>query len=71
MSRAETYRQLGMLAERLAVLEPHSPIPDLLRWAVKLGNMPFRELLRAMVREQSVLEDIRRQFGIPEEEQQS
>lgn len=67
LNRADTYRQLAMLADRLAMLEPHSPIPDLLRWAVKLGNMPFRELIREFVREPSVLADIRRQFGIPEE----
>jgi type VI secretion system protein ImpA len=70
-NRGEAYRQLAMLADRLATLEPHSPIPDLLRWAVKLGNMPFRELIREFVREPSVLADIRRQFGIPEEPQAS
>jgi type VI secretion system protein ImpA len=65
-SRAETYRQLARLADDLARLEPHSPIPDLLRWAVKLGDMPFRQLIQEFVREPAVLTDIRRQFGIPE-----
>jgi type VI secretion system protein ImpA len=67
-SRAETYRLLARLADDLARLEPHSPIPDLLRWAVKLGNMPFRQLIQEFVREPAVLTDIRRQFGIPEPE---
>jgi type VI secretion system protein ImpA len=67
VGRAETYRQLALLADQLAKLEPHSPIPDLLRWAVKLGNMPFRQLIQELVREPNVLADIRRQFGIPEE----
>jgi len=67
-SRAETYRQLARLADDLARMEPHSPIPDLLRWAVKLGNMPFRELIQELVREPGVLSEIRRQFGIPETE---
>jgi type VI secretion system protein ImpA len=66
MNRAETYRQLAVLADRLAKLEPHSPIPDLLRWAVKLGGMSFRQLILEFVREPTVLADIRRQFGIPE-----
>jgi type VI secretion system protein ImpA len=67
-NRAETYRQLARLADDLARLEPHSPIPDLLRWAVKLGNMPFRQLIQEFVREPAVLTEIRRQFGIPEPE---
>jgi type VI secretion system protein ImpA len=70
MNRAEAYRQLGMLADKLAVMEPHSPIPDLLRWAVKLGGMPFKQLIREFVRNSDTLEDIRRQFGIKEENQE-
>lgn len=65
-SRAEMYRQLAQLAEDLARTEPHSPIPDLLRWAVTLGAMPFRQLIQEFVREQGVLDDIRRQLGIKE-----
>jgi type VI secretion system protein ImpA len=67
-SRADVYRLLARLADDLARMEPHSPIPDLLRWAVKLGNMPFRELIQELVREPGVLADIRRQLGIPETE---
>jgi len=68
-SRAEMYKLLARLADNLAAMEPHSPIPDLLRWAVKLGNMPFRELIKELVREPGALAGIRRQFGIknPEE----
>lgn len=69
-SRADMYRQLARLADDLARMEPHSPIPDLLRWAVKLGAMPFRELIQELVREPGVLADVRRQFGIAEPEAQ-
>jgi type VI secretion system protein ImpA len=64
MSRTETYRQLARLADQLAQIEPHSPIPYLLRWAVKLGGLPFPQLIQEFVRDTSVLDDIRRQFGI-------
>lgn len=64
MNRAEVYRQIGRLADQLAQFEPHSPIPDLLRWAVKLGELPFRDLIREFVRDEGVLHEIRRQFGI-------
>ncbi|MBI2803448.1 MAG: type VI secretion system ImpA family N-terminal domain-containing protein [Planctomycetes bacterium] len=67
-SRADAYRQLATLAENLSRIEPHSPIPDLLRWAVHLGGLPFRDLIQEFVREPSVLQDIRRQFGIKEPE---
>jgi type VI secretion system protein ImpA len=67
-SRADTYRQLSRLADDLAKMEPHSPIPDLLRWAVKLGAMPFRQLIQELVREPTVLADIRVRLGIPEAE---
>jgi type VI secretion system protein ImpA len=69
-SRADTYRQLARLADDLAKMEPHSPIPDLLRWAVKLGGMPFRQLIQELVREPTVLADIRVRLGIPEAESQ-
>jgi type VI secretion system protein ImpA len=71
MSRAETYRQLARLADQLAQMEPHSPIPDLLRWAVKLGGLPFRQLIQEFVRDSGTLDDIRRQFGITEAEESS
>jgi type VI secretion system protein ImpA len=64
MNRAEAYRQLARLADQLAQMEPHSPIPDLLRWAVKLGELPFRDLIREFVRDPNVLYTIRQQFGI-------
>jgi type VI secretion system protein ImpA len=64
LNRADAYRQIARLAEQLAQLEPHSPIPDLLRWAVKLSDLPFRELIQEFVRDGNVLNDVRRQFGI-------
>lgn len=67
-NRADSYRQLARLADDLARMEPHSPIPDLLRWAVKLGGMPFRDLIKELVSEPSVLADIRKQLGIKDAE---
>jgi type VI secretion system protein ImpA len=67
-SRGEVYRQLARLADDLSRMEPHSPIPDLLRWAVKLGGMPFRELIQELVSDSNALNDIRKRFGIKEAE---
>lgn len=66
-TRAEAYRQLAHIAGVLEQLEPHSPIPYLLRRAIDLGKMPFRQLLHELVREPNQLAEVRREFGIKEE----
>jgi type VI secretion system protein ImpA len=65
-SREEAYRQLTQIANLLERLEPHSPIPDLLRRAVELGHMPFRRLIREIVRDDARITEINREFGIKE-----
>lgn len=63
-TREEAYRQLGQIAGLLEQLEPHSPIPDLLRRAIELGRMPFRQLVQELVRDPNHLAELRREFGI-------
>ncbi|MCI0377126.1 MAG: type VI secretion system protein TssA [Gemmataceae bacterium] len=67
-SREECYRQISYVANVLEQLEPHSPIPDLLRRAVQLGRMPFRQLIHELVREPVLLAEVRREFGITQHE---
>lgn len=64
--RAEIYRQLGQLAGALQQIEPHSPIPYLLKRAVELGNLSFPELIKELVRDANVLTDVQRFVGIKE-----
>jgi type VI secretion system protein ImpA len=64
--RADIYRQLSQAAARLRELEPHSPIPYMIERAVELGKMPFPELLKDMVREQKLLSDLYREYGVKE-----
>jgi type VI secretion system protein ImpA len=63
-SREDAYRQLAHIADVLEQLEPHSPIPDLLRRAIELGKMPFRQLIQELVREPNLLAEVRREFGL-------
>ncbi len=66
-SRKDVYDQLRHLANVLRDLEPHSPIPHLIDRAVELGRMPFPLLLKEMVREDKILKELNREFGIREE----
>jgi type VI secretion system ImpA family protein len=43
--RADFYAQLADIAERLAVLEPHSPVPYMIRRAVAWGERPLPDLI--------------------------
>jgi type VI secretion system protein ImpA len=63
-SRADAYRQLGEAADLLQRLEPHSPIPYLVKRAVELGALPFPQLMKALIREPNVLAELTREFGL-------
>ena len=63
-TRAEAYRQLAQAADLLQQLEPHSPIPYFVKRAVELGNLPFPQLIRALIREPNVLLELERELGI-------
>jgi type VI secretion system protein ImpA len=69
-TRAEAYRQLSQAADLLQQLEPHSPIPYLVRKAVELGSLPFPELMRRLIREPNTLAELSRELGIKESEPQ-
>jgi type VI secretion system protein ImpA len=62
-SREALYRQIGNIADILSQLEPHSPIPFLLKRVVRLGALPFPELMRELVRESTTLEEFDRLLG--------
>jgi type VI secretion system protein ImpA len=65
-TRDDVYRRLAEAADLLQQLEPHSPIPYLVRRAVALGAMPFPQLIRELIREPNVLQELVREFGIQE-----
>jgi type VI secretion system protein ImpA len=61
------YRQLAQIADALKRIEPHSPIPYLLERCVRLGAMPFPELMREVIREAGALDEIDRLLGLTRE----
>src|SRR5262249_10276020 len=66
-SRADVYRQLEQAAGVLQQLEPHSPIPYLIKRAVELGGLTFPELIKALIRDPNVLNELSREFGLKEQ----
>jgi type VI secretion system protein ImpA len=63
-NREALYRQLEQIADSLQRLEPHSPIPYLVKRAVRLGSLPFPDLMRAMIRETGTLDELDRLLGL-------
>jgi type VI secretion system protein ImpA len=66
-SRADAYRRLKEVADVLEQIEPHSPIPWLIRHAVELGEMPFPRLIKALIDDANQVFQINRKLGIKEE----
>jgi type VI secretion system protein ImpA len=64
LTRSEAYKQLKRAAETLEKLEPHSPIPYLVKRAVQLGRLPFPKLIERLIRDGNVLEELGREFGL-------
>lgn len=69
LNRDDVYRQLNDAAKLLEKLEPHSPIPYLIQKAIKLGAMPFPLLIKALIRDDNIIKELNREFGIKEGEE--
>jgi len=64
ISRAGLYKQLGQIADHLGRLEPHSPVPFLLRRVLELQDLPFPQLVREFTKSsESVLAFLERSLS--------
>lgn len=57
-SREEAYQRLAEISEFLARIEPHSPVPYLLRRAIAWGRMTLQELLPELLHDPAALQDV-------------
>ena len=62
-TREALYGQLERIAGALKRIEPHSPVPFLLERCVKLGKLPFPELMQAILRDSGALSELDRLIG--------
>ncbi|GIV53604.1 MAG: type VI secretion protein [Candidatus Kapaibacterium sp.] len=69
-SREDAYRSIERIADFLARIEPHSPVPYLLRRAVKWGRMSAEEMLQELYQNAPDLEQLYRLLGLEPPQQQ-
>jgi type VI secretion system protein ImpA len=62
-TREEAYQRLEDLAAALEKLDPHSPVPFLVRRAVEMRAMQFPALVDNLMKPGTVLDFLRTQFG--------
>src|SRR5690606_27937950 len=53
-SREDAFRRLGEVSAYLRRTEPQSPVPLLIDRAITWGRMPFEQLVREMIKDESV-----------------
>ncbi len=63
-TRLAAYQQIEQAADLLCRLEPHSPVPYLVKRAVEMGRQPFPQMIRQLVREENTLTEMYRELGI-------
>ncbi len=65
-SRIEAYAQLEQVADFLMYIEPHSPVPYLVKKAVSWGNLSLIELFSEVAANESDLSQFKKLLGIGE-----
>ncbi len=63
-NRAEAYQRLAEAADFLLQVEPHSPVPHLVKRAVSWGNMPFADLIQELVNDRNNIGGIFKLLGL-------
>jgi type VI secretion system protein ImpA len=63
-SREEAYQVIRSAADYLEKLDPHSPVPHMLKRAVGLGAMPLKSLLQEIIKEPLALAEVQHLLGL-------
>jgi type VI secretion system protein ImpA len=63
-NRGEAYATLEALVDYLMLIEPHSPVPFLIRRAVNWGRMPLPEVIAEIIREEGDLNRLVNVLGL-------
>ena len=63
-SRADALKRLDAVAEFFHKTEPHSPVSYLVQRAVRWGNMPLENWLQDVIKDETVLYQLRQTLGL-------
>lgn len=63
-TRAEAIKQLQRVAEFFRRTEPHSPVSYLVQRAARWGDMPLEEWLHEVIKNESVLSEVKETLGL-------
>jgi type VI secretion system protein ImpA len=63
-NRDEAYQIIRYAADYLEKLDPHSPVPHMLKRAVSWGPMPLKDLLQEIIKEPQVLSEVQHLLGL-------
>ena len=63
-TRDEVYARLAEASAMLLQMEPHSPVAYMIQRAVKLGHLSLPELIKVLVRDQEVLNQLNRDLDL-------
>jgi type VI secretion system protein ImpA len=63
-SRDDAFKRLREAADYLRRTEPHSPVPYLVDRAVSWGEMPFRDVLKDVLRDEKAFKNILETLGM-------
>ena len=64
MTREKAYEKIEEIADFLQEIEPHSPVPHVLKRAVHWGSLPFEQLLEELIANKNNLLEIHKLIGI-------
>jgi type VI secretion system protein ImpA len=70
MTRESALKSIEDIARFFEQTEPHSPLYFALRQVVRWGRMPFDKLMIELIDDRSVIENLRRQIGLPQNEEE-
>lgn len=70
MTRGDAFEALHKIAEFFEKTEPHSPIPYAIRQITRWGNMSLPDLLKELIEDDSIMQNLSKRVGFPEPEEE-
>jgi type VI secretion system protein ImpA len=65
-SREDAYQTIQQAADYLERLDPHSPVPPMIKRAIRWGKMPLKDVLQEVIKEPQALQEVKNLLGLSE-----